>query len=278
MVKGFPLESAYHSEKLSQPGMLLLEHRVWFFNSYDSTTPFCPWWRRSYGISFFFFWQIGVRASFGECPFHTIPAPIPFSSTVHLLHSWGRCLLLPGTNPNEFYLLFAGQCLPFIGRSSFHGLFWDTPGVPKRLRNRCLSSSPWVALVLTLRKLASACRSHWSLLLHFELFRFFLDEGPMIQNWVCRGPSNRRGGPGELAFKRCLPCIQGGFDLLKWKGSCRKNGRGQYCRPPCADVGPGLSEHQQGGFHFPGCASTHPQAIWHQEDAGTIASAGVMVG
>lgn len=85
-------------------------------------------------------------------------------------------------------------------------------------------------------------------------------------NWVCR--VHQRGGL----------CIQNAWICWNGRGENGRNGRGQYCRPPCADVGPGLPEHQQGGFHFPGCASTHPQAIWHQEDAGTIASAGVRVG
>lgn len=185
------------SEKLSQLGML----RTWnnlgvvFSIAMIRHDTFCPWFTSQLWNFCFFLWQIGVRASFGECPFHTIPTPIPFSSTVHV-HSWGRmsCYYQGPTQMNSTSSLLVNAC-------SFHGLFWDTPGVPKRLRNRCLSSSPWVALVPTLRKLASACRSHWSLLLHLELFQFFLDEGPMIQNWVCRGPSNRRGGWGACFQK-----------------------------------------------------------------------------
>lgn len=183
---------------------------------------FCPWFTSQLWNTLFFFGRLEFVPALVNVHSIQFPHQSPFQVLLHV-HSWGRMsCYYQGTNPNENYLLFAGQCLPFIGRSSFHGLFWDTPGVPKRLRNRCLSSSPWVALVLTLRKLASACRSHWSLLLHFELFRFFLDEGPMIQNWVCRGPSNRRGGWGSLLQLGGFSVHPKWMDLLKWKGSYSK--------------------------------------------------------
>ena len=146
-----------------------LEHLVCGFSiAMIRHDTFGPWFTSQLWNTLFFFGRFELRASFGECPFRTIPAPIPFSSTV-LVHSWGRLHAIT-KGPTQMkttsslrvnaYLLLEGA------------LFWDTPGVPKRLRNRCLSSSPWVALVPTLRKLASACRSHWSLLLHFELFQF----------------------------------------------------------------------------------------------------------
>ena len=133
MVKGFPLESAYHSEKLSQPGMLLLEHRVWFFNSYDSTTPFCPWWRRSYGISFFSFGRLEFVPALVNVHSIQFPHQSPFQvQYISFIHGGDVCYYQGPTQMNSTSSLLVNAYLLLEGAPSM-----ASSGTRQEYRNDC---------------------------------------------------------------------------------------------------------------------------------------------